>query len=58
MELTPFGEIILPDHLKGPDIEFIAKFDRYDDGWRLDKDSSTPVVLGGFQYKKLLTNRP
>lgn len=45
MEVTPFGELMLPDYLKGPDIAFIANVERYDDGWRIVNGSLMPVQL-------------
>ena len=45
METTPFGELMMSDLLRGPDIECLAKFERYDDGWRLVKDSIIPAKL-------------
>lgn len=44
IEVTPFGEIMLPKFMQG-DIPFIAKFEKYDDGWRIAKDGIYPVEV-------------
>ena len=45
MEVTPFGKHMLPDFMQGPDINFIGKFEKYDDGWRIAKNGVMPVKV-------------
>ncbi|MDD3294488.1 MAG: hypothetical protein PHG20_07360 [Geobacteraceae bacterium] len=44
MEVTPFGKVMLLPSLQG-DVPYIAKFEKYDDGWRIVKNGLYPVAM-------------
>lgn len=44
MEVTPFGKVMMLPSMQG-DVPYIAKFEKYDDGWRIVKNGVYPVAM-------------